>query len=411
MFANRSLPELIHFHFCVDHIHSQAAKRYKGLVINPTTLLPKQSLFYSPNPAVSEIGHPSFPGIMYRCTPEARGGGLPEPEATPEHRTTEEMAASRGGGDKGGNGLRRQQRAPRREVCASTPPAAAPCPLAGAAPRPPRAGGLVTPPGSSPRPRAPFVRRRRLSPGTLPARVALLGPASCPADEHQQREACNGRRRTQPGGQRCAGSGLGQWSVTGGTPRREGAALPRPSALGKKAGAPAAGSAAGPALPGTPPSPGEVSPSQIRALSPHAAGFAAPYGIPAPPSPHLQPAGGASSPAPSPAPAGAVVHRLPRLRARGGCRLPPPATGSGGAACHRRPRSRYRLPSPGCFLLACPAARARGPAGCRRPVSSPLPSPRVSRRRRAPAQEQEPGPASRFASGGSSEKEVAGTTP
>lgn len=411
MFANRSLPELIHFHFCVDHIHSQAAKRYKGLVINPTTLLPKQSLFYSPNPAVSEIGHPSFPGIMYRCTPEARGGGLPEPEATPERRTTEEMAASRGGGDKGGNGLRRQQRAPRREVCASTPPAAAPCPLAGAAPRPPRAGGLVTPPGSSPRPRAPFVRRRRLSPGTLPARVALLGPASCPADEHQQREACNGRRRTQPGGQRCAGSGLGQWSVTGGTPRREGAALPRPSALGKKAGAPAAGSAAGPALPGTPPSPGEVSPSQIRALSPPRRRLRRPLRDPC--ASLAPPAASRRRLFPRPFPGTCRRRRSPPAPPQGAGRLPPapPATGSGGAACHRRPRSRYRLPSPGCFLLACPAARARGPAGCRRPVSSPIPSPRVSCHRRAPAQEQEPGPASRFASGGSSEKEVAGTTP
>lgn len=200
MFANRSLPELIQFHFCVDHIHSQAAKRYKGLVINPTTLLPKQSLFYSPNPAVSEIGHPSFPGIMYRCTPEARGGGLPEPEATPERRTTEEMAASRGGGDKGGNGLRRQQRAPRREVCASTPPAAAPCPLAGAAPRPPRAGGLVTParlltapsgsicPSPPPQPRHVAGTRRAPRPRLVPGRRA-------PAEGSLQRAAEDAARR------------------------------------------------------------------------------------------------------------------------------------------------------------------------------------------------------------------------
>lgn len=188
VFANCSLPELVNSHFYVERIHSQTTKHYKGLMTNPT-LLPKQLPLYSPCPITSEIRLLSFPGIMYRRRPEARGTvyqNLKPPQGAAPQRKWRRPA---------GVGTGPQPPPPARAALAGKlrfdlRPAAALCPLSGAAPRSPGgwprlpaglltapSGSICPPPPPQPQhvagtrrsPRLRLVPGRRSTPGEQPA--------------------------------------------------------------------------------------------------------------------------------------------------------------------------------------------------------------------------------------------------
>ncbi|XP_014809637.1 PREDICTED: proline-rich protein 2-like [Calidris pugnax] len=178
---------------------------------------------------------------MCRCRPEARAAVYPQGEFTTAGRTTEEMAAPAGTGPRPGQGRNRRRH--------DSP-----------------GGGPVAPPRSSPCRRAPSVRRRR--------RRRRLSPRHVTGTRRTlQREACNGRGKRHPGGQRRgpgrhsageAGRGGGReqrWGNRGGTEQPFLAPAPAPTL--KVDTSP---------LRGRPPLPAAPQPSLTREPSPRRAG-------------------------------------------------------------------------------------------------------------------------------------------